>query len=114
MCAIAACHDGYFDLDADPANGCEYACIPGGVETCNDLDDDCDGTPDDGLSCSPGTGSGGTAGNGGGGADTVARKSKDDSGCGCRVDAPAHQSLAWPLLLAAALLARRRRSTRPS
>jgi hypothetical protein len=106
-CAVEACHDGYVDLDEDPANGCEYACVPDGDETCNDLDDDCDGVADEGLSCAPtGTGNGGASGND--------RGSADDSGCGCRIAAPVDAALGWPLLLAAALLARRRRSPRVS
>lgn len=52
MCALE-CDDGAFDVDGDPANGCEciaaqtrggdcQTCLPGGLAH-NDLDDDCDG-----------------------------------------------------------------------
>ena len=40
------CAPGTIDLDLDPGNGCEYVCTPTGVETCNTLDDDCDGAVD--------------------------------------------------------------------
>ncbi|HJO67274.1 MAG TPA: MopE-related protein, partial [Sphingomonas sanguinis] len=41
----------FVDLDGDPATGCEYACLPSndGVEVCDALDNDCDGTTDEGL-----------------------------------------------------------------
>ncbi len=48
-CGSTPCPGGLFDVDADPANGCEYACeiTAGGVEACNALDDDCDGLTDE-------------------------------------------------------------------
>ncbi len=46
-CAMGPCRDGFVDLDGDPTNGCEYACTPSGAETCNGLDDDCDGQTDE-------------------------------------------------------------------
>ena len=54
------CPGGTVDLDGDPANGCE--CVLG-TETCNGLDDDCDGATDEELilacgeagTCSEGT-----------------------------------------------------------
>jgi Sulfatase-modifying factor enzyme 1/Putative metal-binding motif len=49
-CAIKACFGGYIDKDKDPKNGCEYACIPTGVEICDGLDNDCNGLKDDGVS----------------------------------------------------------------
>ncbi|MBI5499484.1 MAG: SUMF1/EgtB/PvdO family nonheme iron enzyme [Deltaproteobacteria bacterium] len=53
-CVLAACEDGYWDLDGNPDNGCEYECgptdgSPPPAESCNNLDDDCDGLTDDGL-----------------------------------------------------------------
>jgi hypothetical protein len=65
VCRIAACHDGYWNDDGILTNGCEYECTPceylegacvlghtcctmDGAETCNSLDDDCDGDTDDG------------------------------------------------------------------
>ncbi|MDH5492078.1 MAG: MopE-related protein, partial [Myxococcales bacterium] len=51
-CSFGAldCEPGWQDIDADPANGCEYGCTPdpGGVELCNGRDDDCDGSIDEG------------------------------------------------------------------
>ncbi len=64
VCVIDACHEGFHDEDGDPDTGCEYecnecahtegACVPGltcctdgGGETCNGLDDDCDGDIDE-------------------------------------------------------------------
>ena len=47
-CAVTACLDGFADLD--PATeDCEYRCpvFPIGAETCNGLDDDCDGAIDE-------------------------------------------------------------------
>ena len=51
-CDLVACQPGHHDLDQDPANGCEYACIVQGEETCNGTDDDCNGLTDEGLTCS--------------------------------------------------------------
>ena len=30
-CALAQCNEGYWDLNQDPADGCEYACVYGSV-----------------------------------------------------------------------------------
>jgi len=46
------CHDGFYDVDGDP--GCEYACTVAGTETCNAVDDNCDGVTDEGFACSAG------------------------------------------------------------
>jgi hypothetical protein len=48
-CVPTGCPAGTWDLDGDPANGCEYACVPrpDGPEVCNGLDDDCDGLADE-------------------------------------------------------------------
>ncbi|MFH0901407.1 MAG: MopE-related protein, partial [Pseudomonadota bacterium] len=48
-CAMTACVAGYHDINDDPADGCEYACLAQGSETCNGQDDDCDGEVDDGF-----------------------------------------------------------------
>jgi Notch-like protein len=62
-CAIGTCNPNFYDLDSNPANGCEYGCIlsNGGVEACDSLDNDCDGTVNDGnpgggVSCGVNTG----------------------------------------------------------
>jgi hypothetical protein len=40
------CLTGYYDVDGDPSNGCEYACTPTGLEVCDGIDNDCDGKID--------------------------------------------------------------------
>ncbi|MBI5488827.1 MAG: hypothetical protein HY905_15950 [Deltaproteobacteria bacterium] len=53
VCGLGDCWGGHWDVDGEAANGCEYVC--GGSrpelrdETCNDLDDDCDGDTDEGV-----------------------------------------------------------------
>jgi hypothetical protein len=44
------CDQGFYDVDDDDANGCEYQCSPADppVEKCNLRDDDCDGDIDEG------------------------------------------------------------------
>ncbi|MEW5853987.1 MAG: choice-of-anchor D domain-containing protein [Myxococcota bacterium] len=54
VCSDTSGHDLNNDLNVAQgvfSNGCEYACAvsPPRGETCNDLDDDCNGTADDGL-----------------------------------------------------------------
>ncbi|HEY3447880.1 MAG TPA: MopE-related protein, partial [Myxococcales bacterium] len=49
-CEVAKCLEGHWDVD--PAKpGCEYGCTPtaGGVEKCDNIDNDCNGQTDDGL-----------------------------------------------------------------
>jgi hypothetical protein len=50
---VYGCLPNRHDNDGDPLNGCEYACVVtnGGVEICDDLDNDCDGNSlnDDGV-----------------------------------------------------------------
>lgn len=47
------CDTGFYDLDHESANGCEYACtpVPGAMDdrTCDARDDDCNGRVDDGV-----------------------------------------------------------------
>ena len=52
---VVSCKPGFADIDKDPANGCEYKCpvFPPVPETCNGVDDDCDGAIDNGQ---PGAG----------------------------------------------------------
>ena len=48
-CTMGACDDGHWDVNGDPADGCEYACTltNGGVEICDTLDNDCDDAIDE-------------------------------------------------------------------
>ena len=50
-CRVARCEAGFINEDGDLENGCEASCTPseGGVEVCNAVDDDCDGTVDEGF-----------------------------------------------------------------
>jgi formylglycine-generating enzyme required for sulfatase activity len=48
-CALVECEEGFFDADGVADNGCESDCAGSEdvVETCNDVDDDCDGRIDE-------------------------------------------------------------------
>ena len=46
-CDILACEPGFVDLDRERENGCECALTNGGVERCDDVDNDCNGVVDD-------------------------------------------------------------------
>ncbi|MCH2137314.1 MAG: hypothetical protein MK101_12180, partial [Phycisphaerales bacterium] len=48
-CVLAACNEGFFNIDGRLDNGCEYACVSsnGGVEICDEVDNDCDGQTDE-------------------------------------------------------------------
>jgi hypothetical protein len=48
---VTVCAIGFADLNGDPSDGCEYGCpvFPPTAETCNGIDDDCDGAIDEGL-----------------------------------------------------------------
>ncbi len=45
-CVRGPCQAGFVDLDGLPANGCEYACVPSGLELCDGKDNDCNGKTD--------------------------------------------------------------------
>ncbi len=52
-CRINACAEGYWDIDGDRTNGCEYgSCLYEGPEgtACDNVDNDCDGATDNGVS----------------------------------------------------------------
>jgi len=48
-CMLVACEDGFWDVDGDDSNGCEYECDFNGSEACNGEDDDCDLVVDEDL-----------------------------------------------------------------
>ena len=50
-CGVVVCVSGWHDLDGDSSNGCEHRCevTNGGVETCDGLDNNCDGQFDEGF-----------------------------------------------------------------
>ncbi len=48
-CAIDECEIGTVDLDGNPTNGCEYECLDSGAELCDERDNDCDGSTDEGF-----------------------------------------------------------------
>jgi hypothetical protein len=51
-CAFDRCADGFYDINKDPKkDGCEYQCTVTnqGIEICDDADNDCNGTVDDGF-----------------------------------------------------------------
>jgi hypothetical protein len=49
-CQLIACSPGFYNLDGNAANGCEYACtFQGATEVCNGRDDNCNGTVDEGV-----------------------------------------------------------------
>ncbi len=50
-CVMGPCLVGYYDANASDADGCELACTPsnGGVEVCDNADNDCDAQVDEGF-----------------------------------------------------------------
>ncbi len=51
VCSIDECLQDFQDADGEVANGCEAGCSPsnGGVEACDNIDNDCDGSADEGF-----------------------------------------------------------------
>lgn len=49
QCQLTKCDVGFYDLDQDASNGCEYSCMPSDNDDkiCNHKDDDCDGKTDE-------------------------------------------------------------------
>ena len=43
---IGACTVGWVDQNGNPADGCEYPCVPSGPEMCDGIDNDCNGLVD--------------------------------------------------------------------
>lgn len=50
-CRLLGCDEGYWNLNRRDIDGCEYACVATGTESCNSKDDDCDGLVDEGEVC---------------------------------------------------------------
>ena len=48
-CVVDRCEIGFHDIDGVGTNGCEYACLESGDEVCDDRDNDCDATVDEGI-----------------------------------------------------------------
>ena len=46
-CTFGGCQNGYYDIPAN--HTCSYACLFNGSEACNNIDDDCDGQTDEGV-----------------------------------------------------------------
>ncbi|MGC9043011.1 MAG: choice-of-anchor D domain-containing protein [Myxococcota bacterium] len=46
VCKVVSCQQGYYDINKDPSDGCEYHCTPDGQERCDGKDNDCDGQTD--------------------------------------------------------------------
>ncbi|MEZ4403011.1 MAG: MopE-related protein [Kofleriaceae bacterium] len=53
-CTVAACDPDYWNVNGNPADGCEYNCqFQGAQEACNQRDDNCDGRIDEDLTPPP-------------------------------------------------------------
>ncbi|MEZ4472463.1 MAG: putative metal-binding motif-containing protein [bacterium] len=48
-CVLTMCAPGFYNVNGGLDDGCEYACVPtrGGVEACDQIDNDCDGGIDE-------------------------------------------------------------------
>ena len=49
QCGLGGCNQNFYDLDGKPATGCEYFCVNSGAETCDGVDNNCDGRVDEGF-----------------------------------------------------------------
>lgn len=51
ICILNACEEGYYNNNSSSGDGCEYQCSPtnGGVEICDELDNNCNGLVDEGV-----------------------------------------------------------------
>ncbi|NIS28849.1 MAG: hypothetical protein GWO04_02310, partial [Actinobacteria bacterium] len=48
-CVVDRCEIGFHDIDGVGTNGCEYECLESGDEVCDERDNDCDATVDEGV-----------------------------------------------------------------
>ena len=62
-CDIDRCAIGFTDRDGVIINGCEYRCLATGDEVCDVVDNDCDGTVDEGFDLNTEVGNCGRCGN---------------------------------------------------
>ena len=65
VCSFTGCAPGHYNINKNDADGCEYYCLEtnGGVEICDGLDNDCDGTKDVGFNLLRDVNNCGTCGN---------------------------------------------------
>ena len=47
VCQRGSCDPGFYDVNGNPADGCEYACTSSGPEICDRVDNDCNGAIDE-------------------------------------------------------------------
>ncbi len=88
QCGFQSCETGFYDRDDLVENGCEYECSTtnNGAEIQDGLDNDCDGTVDNGFVVSDGedfgqdTGVGGSGGEEGSGGDITPSSAEDSGG----------------------------------
>ncbi len=113
-CVMGECSDGWVDLDGVESNGCEYGCVPSepATETCNGVDDDCDGMTDEDLNCegSVDAGTDGGSVQADGGDDSEAMSDADSSGCGCHTGGFSGSFLLSVLLLMLVIPTRKMRN----